>query len=253
METIAADEMIIEYVGQMVRQAVADEREKRYEAAGIGSSYLFRVDHDYIIDATRSGNLARFINHCCDVSARSTKLTLLTDTYWRVCTRPTETHTHTHTAKLLCQSDQCRQFEEDHYLLQTRHCFRRRDNLRLQVPNWRRENSLSVWSTNVPWNIELSKAHLLSRVHQHWAYVMYYFHHPHHPSVSHNLCYPILSFVFSVVTCLSKIKYLKDMLGIWENLKCLEVCDSVGGCVWNSIPFWVNNYKCSQLFKLQTP
>ncbi len=68
MESIAADEMIIEYVGQMVRQAVADEREKRYEAAGIGSSYLFRVDHDYIIDATRQGNLARFINHCCDVS-----------------------------------------------------------------------------------------------------------------------------------------------------------------------------------------
>ena len=45
MENIA-DEMVIEYVGQMVRQAVADEREKRYEAAGIGSSYLFRVDHD---------------------------------------------------------------------------------------------------------------------------------------------------------------------------------------------------------------
>ena len=68
MENIAADEMVIEYVGQMVRQAVADEREKRYEAAGIGSSYLFRVDHDYIIDATHQGNLARFINHCCDVS-----------------------------------------------------------------------------------------------------------------------------------------------------------------------------------------
>ena len=60
--------MVIEYVGQMVRQAVTYEREKRYEAAGIGSSYLFRVYHDYIIDATHQGNLARFINHCCDVS-----------------------------------------------------------------------------------------------------------------------------------------------------------------------------------------
>ena len=60
--------MVIEYVGEVVRQAVADERERRYEAAGIGSSYLFRVDHDYIIDATRNGNMARFINHCCDVS-----------------------------------------------------------------------------------------------------------------------------------------------------------------------------------------
>ena len=60
--------MVVEYVGQVVRQVVADERERRYEAQGIGSSYLFRVDFDYIIDATKSGNPARFINHCCDVS-----------------------------------------------------------------------------------------------------------------------------------------------------------------------------------------
>lgn len=43
-------------------------REKRYAQEGIGSSYLFRVDHDTIIDATKCGNLARFINHCCTVS-----------------------------------------------------------------------------------------------------------------------------------------------------------------------------------------
>ena len=71
MENIAADEMVIEYIGEVVRQTVADERERRYEAAGIGSSYLFRVDHDYIIDATRNGNLARFINHCCDVCKKN--------------------------------------------------------------------------------------------------------------------------------------------------------------------------------------
>ena len=75
LEDVAADEMVIEYVGEMVRQTVADDRERRYEAAGIGSSYLFRVDHDYIIDATRKGNLARFINHCCDVSALRTTCT----------------------------------------------------------------------------------------------------------------------------------------------------------------------------------
>ncbi|KAJ1339592.1 histone-lysine N-methyltransferase set1 [Batrachochytrium salamandrivorans] len=45
---------------------VADHREKLYEASGIGSSYLFRVDEDTIIDATKTGNLARFINHCCE-------------------------------------------------------------------------------------------------------------------------------------------------------------------------------------------
>ncbi|NWT77334.1 SET1A methyltransferase, partial [Prunella himalayana] len=62
MEPIAADEMVIEYVGQNIRQVVADMREKRYAQEGIGSSYLFRVDHDTIIDATKCGNLARFIN-----------------------------------------------------------------------------------------------------------------------------------------------------------------------------------------------
>lgn len=66
MEPIAADEMVIEYVGEKVRQPIADLREKHYEMTGIGSSYLFRVDHETIIDATKCGNLARFINHSCN-------------------------------------------------------------------------------------------------------------------------------------------------------------------------------------------
>ncbi|XP_056231274.1 histone-lysine N-methyltransferase SETD1B-like isoform X2 [Seriola aureovittata] len=66
MEPIAADEMVIEYVGQIIRQVIADMRERRYEEEGIGSSYLFRVDQDTIIDATKCGNLARFINHSCN-------------------------------------------------------------------------------------------------------------------------------------------------------------------------------------------
>lgn len=49
-------------------QVIADMRERRYEQQGIGSSYLFRVDQDTIIDATKCGNLARFINHSCNVS-----------------------------------------------------------------------------------------------------------------------------------------------------------------------------------------
>lgn len=65
MEPIAGDEMVIEYVGQNVRQSVADKREKVYERQGIGSSYMFRIDRDNIVDATKCGNLARFINHSC--------------------------------------------------------------------------------------------------------------------------------------------------------------------------------------------
>eukprot|EP00941_MAST-03F_sp_MAST-3F-sp1_P001321 g1321.t1 len=59
------NEMIIEYVGEVVRQGVADLREKRYEEEGMGSCYLFRIDQNWIVDATRRGGIARFINHCC--------------------------------------------------------------------------------------------------------------------------------------------------------------------------------------------
>ncbi|OKL64297.1 Histone-lysine N-methyltransferase, H3 lysine-4 specific [Talaromyces atroroseus] len=64
-ENIAANDMIIEYVGEKVRQQVADMRERRYLKSGIGSSYLFRIDENAVIDATKRGGIARFINHSC--------------------------------------------------------------------------------------------------------------------------------------------------------------------------------------------
>lgn len=67
-EHIDANDMVIEYVGEVIRQQVAEERERKYERCGIGSSYLFRVDDDTVIDATKKGSIARFINHCCSVS-----------------------------------------------------------------------------------------------------------------------------------------------------------------------------------------
>uniref|UniRef100_UPI0037E9BD1E histone-lysine N-methyltransferase SETD1B-A n=1 Tax=Semicossyphus pulcher TaxID=241346 RepID=UPI0037E9BD1E len=75
-EPIAADEMVIEYVGQNIRQVIADMREKRYEEEGIGSSYMFRVDHDTIIDATKCGNFARFINHSCNPNCYAKVITV---------------------------------------------------------------------------------------------------------------------------------------------------------------------------------
>ena len=65
MEDIAANDMIIEYVGEKVRQQVADMRERQYLKSGIGSSYLFRIDENTVIDATKRGGIARFINHSC--------------------------------------------------------------------------------------------------------------------------------------------------------------------------------------------
>jgi hypothetical protein len=58
--------MVIEYLGHAIRDPVSDLREKQYESMGCGSVYMFRLDQRWIVDATKKGNIARFINHSCD-------------------------------------------------------------------------------------------------------------------------------------------------------------------------------------------
>lgn len=76
MERISRGEMVIEYVGEVIRAAVADKREKAYERQGIGSSYLFRIDEDLVVDATKKGNLGRLINHSCDPNCTAKIITI---------------------------------------------------------------------------------------------------------------------------------------------------------------------------------
>ncbi|KAJ1961443.1 histone methyltransferase set1 [Dispira parvispora] len=76
MEPIQAHDMVIEYVGEVIRQKVADHREKIYERQGIGCSYLFRLDEDHVIDATHMGNMARFVNHCCQPNCNARVITV---------------------------------------------------------------------------------------------------------------------------------------------------------------------------------
>ncbi|CAL8104723.1 unnamed protein product [Calicophoron daubneyi] len=59
------DEMVIEYTGELIRSIICELREVRYRAAGV-DCYMFRIDEDWVIDATYAGNAARFINHSCE-------------------------------------------------------------------------------------------------------------------------------------------------------------------------------------------
>ena len=59
-------EIVIEYVGEIISNKIADYREKEYNLRGFGDCYMFRIDNISIIDASQFGNLARFINHSCD-------------------------------------------------------------------------------------------------------------------------------------------------------------------------------------------
>lgn len=76
LERIPKGEMVIEYVGEVIRQQVAEKRERAYERSGIGSSYLFRIDDDLVVDATKIGNLGRLINHSCDPNCTAKIITI---------------------------------------------------------------------------------------------------------------------------------------------------------------------------------
>ncbi|KAK3239925.1 histone methyltransferase set1 [Cymbomonas tetramitiformis] len=75
-EPIEAEEFVIEYVGELVRSAIADKREAAYENAGEDSSYLFRLDDELVVDATKQGSAARFINHSCDPNCYTKIITI---------------------------------------------------------------------------------------------------------------------------------------------------------------------------------
>lgn len=59
--------MVIEYAGELIRSTLTDKRERYYDGKGIGC-YMFKIDENFVVDATVRGNSARFINHSCDVS-----------------------------------------------------------------------------------------------------------------------------------------------------------------------------------------
>lgn len=60
----------MEYIGELIRPPVADKREMIYDSQGIGC-YMFRIDQEWIIDATKKGNIARYVNHSCEPNCYS--------------------------------------------------------------------------------------------------------------------------------------------------------------------------------------
>ncbi len=61
---------VIEYRGLVITHDEAD----RLHEGGVesGHTFLFTLNDDYIIDANRQGNSARFINHSCDPNCEAT-------------------------------------------------------------------------------------------------------------------------------------------------------------------------------------
>ncbi|CAN0183929.1 unnamed protein product, partial [Hapterophycus canaliculatus] len=66
-QAIGAHELVAEYVGERVKLAEARKRFARYRQASIPQDFMVRVGKDPVfLDATRKGNMMRFLNHSCD-------------------------------------------------------------------------------------------------------------------------------------------------------------------------------------------
>ena len=76
LEDLKPLDIVIEYVGEIIRNEVADQREKKYLEKGIGDCYMFRLDDQLIIDATFFGGKARYLNHSCDANCTAKIITV---------------------------------------------------------------------------------------------------------------------------------------------------------------------------------
>lgn len=73
---IPADTFIIEYVGEVLDNKQFEKRAKKYSENKNVHYYFMALKSNAIIDATKKGNISRFINHSCDPNAETQKWTV---------------------------------------------------------------------------------------------------------------------------------------------------------------------------------
>ncbi|KAF9195477.1 histone methyltransferase set2 [Haplosporangium sp. Z 767] len=66
MEGLAPGTFVMEYIGEVLPHTSFVKRTREYSLAGVEHFYFMSLQSDEVIDATKKGCLARFINHSCN-------------------------------------------------------------------------------------------------------------------------------------------------------------------------------------------
>lgn len=73
---ISAGQFIMEYVGEVLNSKQFEKRANDYSKQMNAHYYFMALSSDCVIDATKKGNISRFINHSCDPNAETQKWTV---------------------------------------------------------------------------------------------------------------------------------------------------------------------------------
>lgn len=73
---IPAGQFIMEYVGEVLNSKQFEKRANDYSKQMNAHYYFMALSSDCVIDATKKGNISRFINHSCDPNAETQKWTV---------------------------------------------------------------------------------------------------------------------------------------------------------------------------------
>ncbi|KAJ0170937.1 hypothetical protein K1T71_013709 [Dendrolimus kikuchii] len=79
LEDIKAGQFVIEYVGELIDEEEFQRRMRRKHEIRDENYYFLTLDKERMIDAGPKGNLARFMNHCCEPNCETQKWTVLGD------------------------------------------------------------------------------------------------------------------------------------------------------------------------------
>ncbi|CAH1249650.1 SETD2 [Branchiostoma lanceolatum] len=75
-EDMISNQFVMEYVGEVLNFSEFKQRTKEYNREKQHHFYFMALKNDEIIDATKKGNVSRFINHSCDPNCETQKWTV---------------------------------------------------------------------------------------------------------------------------------------------------------------------------------